>query len=235
VSRVTIAISSAVIAVAALIVVPGPGAGAGSATTACVAWAAVRPRIALGPRPAVVRTTLHGSAACAGVTTENGGSATLDGPGGSTSNYPMRWSHIGSSDTVEFYRGITEPGTYRFRSGDLQTYDAEYVHIPYTWRPTSATVRYAGRFTTISRAGARVSATLQYYAEFGWQSHAGVRTKLQRRDTRSHNWVTVASRRSSSAGRISFRVGSGQYRLASVTTGLVWGTAHGVAGTAGRA
>jgi hypothetical protein len=221
-------------AIAAVLAAAGPvalpAAGAASAPT-CVAEAAMPSRVALGARPVVLQVTLRGSSACRGVTTDNGGSATLDGPGGSSSNYPLRWARLGARDTVHFQLGLTKLGTYRISGGDLQTYDAEYMHIRYTWRSTSTSVKYVGRFAGISRSGGAVRATLQYYTNSGWHSHSGVGVELQRRS--SNSWHAIAHMRSSSAGRVSFRAGSGQYRLVSASSTYVWTANHLVGSAAG--
>jgi hypothetical protein len=211
--KISIALLAAVLGAAALLVVPS--APAGSATSGCVAWASLPHRVALAGHVVYVRSTLHGTAACRGVTADAGGSATLRGP----SDFPLRWDHVGATDTAPF-SSLDALGTYRIRTGDLQTYDASYVHIPYVWRATSTVVKYAGRFVRVARGGGRVSATLQYYARYGWEPHARVVVRLQRH--RDGAWHAVARHRSSGSGRVTFALRRGTYRLVSVTTARVW-------------
>lgn len=126
---------------ATLAIVLAPAGGAGSATRPCVAWASLPRRVVLsGANEVTVRVTLHATAACAGVTFDNGGTARLNGPG-RNSDFPLRWSHIGATDTASFYWGIDAPGVYRIARGNLQTYDADSEHIPFTWHATSMVVR----------------------------------------------------------------------------------------------
>ena len=219
-SRLILALGSAAVA-AALVTVPATGAGAGS-TEGCVAQATMPARVALGPTPVDLHITLTATPACTGVQTDNGGSATLVGPGGTTTNYPLRWYHLGAQDTAGFYPGLTQLGTYRITHGNLQTYDAEYLHIPYTWTPTATTVKYAGRFAGVSRSGRTVTATLQYFANSEWRAHRGIEVALQRQASGSTTWTTVATTHSSSSGAVSFRLGSGHYRLLSATSTWVW-------------
>ncbi len=224
-SRFTLALGSAAVAVAALVTIPAAGAGAGS-TGGCVAQASMPTRVALGVHPVVLRTTLVGTAACTGVQTDNGASATLVGPGGTTTNYPMRWGRIGGQDTATFYLGLTQLGTYRITGGDLQTYDARYLHIAYTWTPTATTVKYVGRFAGVARSSSTLSATLQYYSASGWHRHARIAVVLQRQAAGSTTWTSVATTHSSSSGGVAFHVGSGRYRLVSATSTNVWSTNH---------
>jgi hypothetical protein len=196
-----------------------PSSPAGSATS-CVAWAQLPARVSLAGHEVYVRATLQGTPECAGVTADSGGSATLNGPGPSTSDFPLRWNHLGDSDTAPLYASLNAIGTYRVGTGELQTYDARYFHIPYEWRATSTVVKYAGRFDNLSRADGALSATLQYFTKYDWAAHAGVRVQLQRRT--GTGWQTVAQQRTSGAGRVSFRDPSGTVRLVSATTGSVW-------------
>ncbi len=222
-SRVTLAITAALLAGAALVTIPASPAGS---ATSCVAWAGLPSRVSLAGREVVVRATLHGSPACRGVTADSGGSATLNGPGPSRSDFPLRWAHLGSSDSAPFY-ALDTLGTYRIRNGDLQTYDARYLHIPFEWRTTSTVVKYAGRFAGVSRHGATISARLQYYAKYGWVAHPGVVVRLQRRAADS-TWHTLARKQSSAAGRVAFVAASGTYRLVSTTTASVWSATAGL-------
>lgn len=222
-SRFTLVLGAAALAVAALVTIPASGAGAG---TGCVAQASMPSRIALGARPVVLRATLVGTPACAGVQTDNGGTATLVGPGGSSTDYPMLWTHLGAQDTATFYLGLTQLGTYRISSGNLQTYDARYLHIPYTWTPTATTVKYYGRFAGTSRSGATMRTTLQYYSSTGWHAHSGIDVVLQRQSAGSNTWTDVARTRSAASGGVAFRIGSGRYRVLSATSTNVWATGH---------
>jgi hypothetical protein len=216
--------SAAAIAAGALIAfVAIPTSPAGSATS-CVAWASLPAKVSLAGREVYVRATLHGSPECAGATTDNGGTGTLNGPGRSTSDFPLRWERIGDSDTAPFYASINALGTYRISNGDLQTYDTQYRHIPFEWHTTSTVVKLAGRFRGVTVGGGAVSARLQYYAKYGWEPHAGVLVVLQRAVGDSHEWHTVGQARTSGAGRVGFGIGSGHYRLVSATTGSVWST-----------
>lgn len=138
-SRVSIAIVSAFVALAALVGLPSSPAGS---ATSCVAWAALPQHVTLrGARPATVHITLDATPACTGVSFDNGARAVLRGPGsGPNATFPIRWSHIGATYSVTLYAGINRPGTYRIAGGELQTYDRYAVHIPFTWRATSMTV-----------------------------------------------------------------------------------------------
>jgi hypothetical protein len=219
-SRVAVALSTALLTGAALLAIPGGGAGAAES---CVAWAGLPARVALSGQPVEVRSTLHGTAACTGVTADAGAHALLNGPGPSTSDYPMLWTHLGDSDTATMYASFTVPGTYTIRGADLKTYDARYFHIPNQWRATSTTVKYAGRFAGITRTSRTIAATLQFHDKYQWRAHGKVAVALQRR-TSAGTWQTVARTETSSRGRVAFRAGSGSYRLTSATTGLVWST-----------
>ena len=135
-------ISGAVAATAAAVLLL-PSGPAGSATSGCVAWARLPRQVTLsGTNEVTIRVTLHATAACAGVSFDNGGTAVLNAPGRTGFDYPLRWRHIGGTDTASFYRGIDPPGTYTIRRGNLQTYDASSIHIPFTWRSTSMVVKY---------------------------------------------------------------------------------------------
>jgi hypothetical protein len=89
--------------------------------------------------PTTVRITLRATAACRGVTADAGATATLRGPDGR--KYPMLWNHLGASDSMSFVASLNAPGQYRLVGGNLQTYDALYRHIPFTWRVTTIDVR----------------------------------------------------------------------------------------------
>ena len=220
--RAALAAVAGVVTLATLLV---PTSGAGAAD-GCVAWATLPARVVLGPDGVTVHTTLRGTAACHGVTTDNGGTATLAGPD-RRSDLGLRWSRIGASDQATYYPTLNRPGTYRIVDGDLQTYDAKYMHIPATWRETTTVLKYAGRFTGVTHQGASVTATLQFYGRVGWQHHSNVAVALQRY-VGSGEWRTVARTHSGSGGRVSiggWRSGA-TYRLVSGSTGVVWGTAH---------
>lgn len=204
-------------AVLGLVLVPSSPAGS---ATSCVAWAQLPARVALAGQEVYVRATLTGTPECAGVTADSGGSATLNGPGPSTSDFPLRWNHLGDSDTAALYASLNAIGTYRIGTGDLQTYDARYFHIPYQWRATATRVKYAGRFRSLSVSDGTLSATLQYFAKYDWAVHAGVLVDLQRHT--ATGWQTVAQHRTSGTGRVSFRDRPGTLRLVSATTGSVW-------------
>jgi hypothetical protein len=214
----SLALSTVLIAVAALLAIPGAGAGAANA---CVAWATLPSRVALGGGPVVVRSTLRGTPACRGITADAGAQAVLDGPGRSTSDYPMLWTHLGDTDRATMYASLTVPGTYRISGADLQTYDARYFHIPNDWRTTATVVKYAGRFVGVTRTSRTIAATLQFHDQLEWRSHGKVSVALQRR-TASGAWHTVARTRASSNGQVSFRANGGRYRLVSASTRLVW-------------
>jgi hypothetical protein len=220
VSRVSTAIITAAIGVTALVAVP---AGQAGSATSCVVWASMPARLSLGPNEVKVRVTLTGTPACRGVTADSGGRATLNGPGPSTSDFPLMWDHLGASDTAPFYASLNTLGTYRVAGGDLQTYDAQYNHIAFTWRPTSMVVKYAGRFAGISHQNGRLTATLRYYARDSWRAQSGVAVHLQRRAA-SGAWQTVATHRTVASGWLSFRAGRGNYRLLSDSTASVWST-----------
>jgi hypothetical protein len=223
VSRVSVALSTALIALAALLAIPGGGAGAANS---CIAWATLPSRVALGGGPVVIRSTLRGTPACRGVTADSGAHAVLNGPGRSTSDYPMLWTHLGDTDTATMYASFTVPGTYRISGAELQTYDARYFHIPNDWRTTATVVKYAGRFAGVTRTSRTVAATLQFHDQYEWRAHGGVSVALQRR-TATGTWQTVAHTHSSSNGRVSLPARSGgTYRLASASTGVAWGAAH---------
>lgn len=222
-SRIALAVSTALVAVAGLVSIPGGGAGAADS---CVAWASLPSRVALGGSAVDVRSTLHGTPACTGVTADAGAHAVLNGPGPSTSDYPLLWTRLGDTDTATMYASFTVPGTYRISGANLQTYDAGYSHIPNVWRTTTTTVKYAGRFAGISRTARTIAATLQFHDKYQWRSHADVTVYLQRHT--ASGWQTVARAASSSRGQVGFRAGSGSYRLVSASTGLVWTTARAV-------
>jgi hypothetical protein len=226
-SRVAIALSTALLAGAALLAIPGGGAGA---TDSCVAWASLPARVALSGQAVDVRSTLQGTAACTGVTADAGAHAVLNGPGPSTSDYPMLWTHLGDTDSATMYASLTVPGTYTISGADLKTYDARYFHIPNQWRTTSTTVKYAGRFAGVTRTSGTIAATLQFHDKFQWRSHGNVAVALQRR-TAAGTWLTVARTEASDSGRVAFRTGSAPYRLVSATTGLVWGSVRSVGAT----
>jgi hypothetical protein len=227
-SRLTVALSTALIAAAALATVPWSGAGAGT-DGSCVAWAQLPARASLHGKPVVVHATLRATDACRGVTTDNGATATLTGGSDPSQRFPLRWSHIGATDTAALYGSLTKPGTYRITRGDLQTYDAEYRHIASTWDPTATVVKYAGRFRALSGGAGNLTARLQYYSKVGWTAHGGVAVALQRRS--GDSWVTLARRHSSSSGRVAFDTALRSdvgYRLVSATTGWVWSATTGV-------
>ena len=200
------------------VVVPTSGAGA---ATDCVAWGSLPSRVVLGPDGVTVHSTLHASSACAGVTADNGATATLRSPA-ARDDIQLRWSRIGAGDDATYYPSLDRPGTYRIVDGDLQTYDAEYVHIAATWHETTTVLKYEGHFAGVTRHRASLAATLKFYGSLGWQDHSRVVVSLQRRS--SSGWRTVARTRSASGGRVRFAVGSGRYRLVSAATGVVWGT-----------
>jgi hypothetical protein len=209
-------------ALAGLVVIPG---GPAASATACVAWAALPSRVSLAGRQVTVRATLHATGACRGVTADNGGTANLNGPGPSTSDFPLQWQHIGDSDTAPFHASLDALGTYRISRGELQTYDASYRHIPFEWRTTATVVKYAGRFRNVAVRAGTLTARLLYYAKYGWAAHRGVRVRLERHT--AGGWCTVARHRTSAGGRVSFAVGSGAYRLVSATTRSVWSATAG--------
>jgi hypothetical protein len=219
-SRLAVALSTALLAGAALLTIPGGGAGAADS---CVAWASLPARVALSGQGVEVRSTLQGTPACTGVTADAGAHALLNGPGPSTSDYPMLWTHLGDTDSATMYASFTVPGTYTIRDADLKTYDARYFHIPNQWRATSTTVKYAGRFAGVTRTSRTIAATLQFHDKYQWRSHGDVAVALQRR-TAAGTWQTVARAETSAQGRVAFRAGSGSYRLTSASTGLVWST-----------
>jgi hypothetical protein len=220
-TRAVLAVLAGAAALAAVLV---PTSGAGAAD-GCVAWGTLPARVVLGPNGVTVHTTLHATAACRGATMDNGATATLRGPD-SRSDVNLRWSRIGGGDQSTYYPSLDRPGTYRIVDGDLQTYDAKYVHIPATWRATTTVLKFEGRFAGVSRRGTSLAATLQFYGRLGWQHHSNVAVSLQRY-AGSGQWRTVARTRSASGGRVSFTgVGRGSYRLVSASTGVVWGTAR---------
>jgi hypothetical protein len=230
VSRTTASLS-ALIASTALatlaVVVPSTGAGAAGS---CTAWGTLPRRVTLGPNGATVRTTLHGTAACAGITTDNGGTAALRGPG-SNDDVPLRWTHFGATDEATYYPSLNRPGTYRVVDGRTQTYDAKYVHIASTWRPTATVVKYRGRFTDVSRSASGVTASLEYYGRLGWHRHGDILVSLQRRSP-SGTWHQVTRAHTSSSGRVhlSARISaSADYRLVSASSTNVWGAVRRLA------
>ena len=218
-TRTALAALAGALTIAAVVV---PSSGAGAADD-CVAWGALPARVVLGPQGVTVHSTLHGSPACAGATADNGATATLRGPA-RRDDIELRWAHIGAGDEATYYPSLNRPGTYRIVDGNLQTYDAEYVHIPAAWHETTTVLKYEGRFTGVTRRGASVAATLQFYGSLGWQDHSRVPVSLQRR-TSSGGWQTVARAHSASDGQVRFAVAGGRYRLVSASTGVVWGTA----------
>lgn len=128
---------AALAAALAVLLVPSAPAGA---VTSCVAWGAMPTRVTAGRiTPTTLRITLRSTAACRGVTADAGATATLRGPDGR--NYPILWSHLGGTDSVQFVASLNRPGRYRLINGHVQTYDAMYEHIPATWRTTSVYVR----------------------------------------------------------------------------------------------
>ncbi len=226
--RTALAALAGAVALAAVLVptsVLGPTPGAG-ASDGCVAWGTLPARVVLGPDGVTVRATLQATSACRGVTTDNGATATLRGPD-RRDDIELRWSRIGASDEATYYPSLNHPGTYRIVGGDLQTYDAKYVHIPATWRETATVVKYAGRFSGVARRGRSVTATLEFYGRLGWQHHSNVAVSVQRY-AGSGKWHTVARTHSGSGGRVAFAgiARGGTYRLVSAATGVVWGTAH---------
>lgn len=220
-TRTASAAALAAALVGAAVLVPSSGAGAGDA---CVAWGRLPARVVLGPQGVTVRTTLAGTAACTGITADNGGSAVLRGPG-RNNDVPMRWMRIGDSDEATYYPSLNQPGTYRLEDGALQTYDAQYRRIPASWRATSTAVKFAGRFVHVARGRTGVTATLEFYGRVGWQNHRGVPVTLQRWSGSA--WRTIARGHSSSTGhvRLGVRTSSrARYRLVSATTKYVWTT-----------
>jgi hypothetical protein len=88
-----------------------------------------------------VHLTLEATAGCAGGTFDNGATATMRGPGSSPNSvFPLQFDRIGGTDTLTLYAGINPSGRYRIAKGSLQTYDANAIRIPFTWRPTSTVV-----------------------------------------------------------------------------------------------
>lgn len=138
-SRLSIALAAALVAVAGVVGLGGSPAGS---ATSCVAWATLPQRVTLSAtRPTTIRTTLQGTPACTGVTFDNGATAVLRGPGsGPNASFPLRWAHIGSTYSVTLYGGINRPGTYVISNGNLQTYNRYSMHIPFTWHSTSTAV-----------------------------------------------------------------------------------------------
>jgi hypothetical protein len=139
VSRLSVVLASALLAVAAVVGLPGSPAGS---ATSCVAWASLPRQVTLSAsRATTIRTTLQASPACTGVTFDNGATAVLRGPGSSpNAALALRWSHIGATYSVTLYGGINPAGTYRIAGGNLQTYDRYSLHIPFTWHTTSVSV-----------------------------------------------------------------------------------------------
>lgn len=214
------------LATLAALTVPATGAGADDA---CTAWGSLPARVALGPHGATVHTTLRGTAACRGVTADNGATALLTGPG-RNDDVPLRYPRFGGSDEATYYASLNRPGTYRVVNGKPQTYDANYVRIPATWHVTSTEVKYGGRLVNVAQDGSGVSATLQSYGKYGWAAETGVRVSLQRR-LADGSWRTVAIGRTSGSGRVHIAHGmssSADYRLAAATTDETWGATRGL-------
>lgn len=217
------ALAATVSTVTAALIPPLSGAGATATAAApsgaCVAWGSLPARVALGPAPVTVVSTLRGTPTCTGITADAGAQATLRDPAG---NYPMVWSHLGGQDSASLLVPDNRPGTYRLESGRLQTYDAAYERIPATWRVTETVVKYAGRVVGVQRGAGRVFATVQAYGPAGWQGVGGVPVTAQQ--LRSGHWTTVASARTSASGGVRLGLpGRGQYRLVSADTGRAWG------------
>ena len=82
--------------------------------------------------------TLRGSAGCHTGGVDNGGTATLRGPG---ANDPHRWARFGSKDTQTFQLRVDKLGTYTLEDGDIQVYDVHEQLVPVHWRRTSVVVK----------------------------------------------------------------------------------------------
>jgi len=232
VSRTTlIAAAAGGSALLAALLVPASGA-AGAAS--CTAWGTLPARVALGPNGATIRTTLTGTADCRPGSLDNGGTATLAGPG-RRGDTPMHWGRFGDSDAVTYYANIERPGTYRLVGGEVQLYDADEVRMPSRWRATSTVVKYRARLTHITVGGGAVNATLQGYGPTGWTPLAGVRVVLEHR-TAGGAWRPVASARSGGAGRVALAAqarATAGYRLVSAATGDTWGATRRLTRPAG--
>jgi len=214
-------------AVLAALLVPSSGA-AGAAS--CTAWGTLPPRVALGPSGATIRTTLAGTAGCRPGSLDNGGTATLAGPG-RRGDAPMHWGRFGDSDSVTYYATIERPGTYRLVDGEVQTYDADEVRIPSRWRTTATEVKYRGRLTHVTVGGGAVSATLQGYGPTGWTPLAGLRVVLEHRAA-GGAWHAVASADTGRTGRVSVHAkarATSDYRLVSAGTADTWGATRRLA------
>ena len=208
-------------ALLAALLVPASGA-AGS--TSCTAWGTLPARVALGPDGATIRTTLAGTAECRPGSVDNGGTATLAGPG-RRGDTPMHWGRFGDSDAVTYYATIERPGTYRLVDGQVQLYDADEVRMPFRWRDTSTVVKYRARLVHVAVAGGAVRATLQGYGPTAWTPLAGVRVVLEHRAA-DGSWHAVRAARTGGAGRVALSGparATADYRLVSASTGDVWG------------
>jgi hypothetical protein len=222
---VTMLGAAAALATLAAVVVPASGAGAGDS---CTAWGTLPSRVALSPQGVTVRATLHGTAACTAESFDNGGTAVLRGPG-ANDDAPMRWSRMGASDWATYYPSLDRPGTYRLVDGRTQTYDADEIRIPSSWRATATVVKYQGRFTRVAVHDGGASASLQAYGATGWAGQGHVAVQLQRWARGA--WHAVARGRTSASGHAHLNAhisASGDYRLVSATTKNVWSTTRSV-------
>jgi hypothetical protein len=219
-----IGLAAATAAVATAVLLPISAAGADNS---CVAWGTLPARVVLDPNGATVRTSLHGTAACTGVSFDNGGSAVLRGPGANNET-PLRWMRFGATDEATYYPSLNRPGTYRVIDGRTQSYDADEDRIPSSWRSTTTVVKYKSRFTAVRRSGAGITATLQAYGRIGWQAQRHVKVVLQRR-TASGTWHTVARGQTSGGGRVHLAArisASADYRLVSAAGTDAWGASR---------
>jgi len=208
-------------AVLAALLVPSSGA---AASASCTAWGTLPARVALGPHGATIRTTLHGTAGCRPGSLDNGGTATLAGPG-RRGDAPMRWGRFGDSDAVTYYAAIERPGTYRLAGGEVQVYDADEVRVPFRWHETSTVVKYRSRITHVAVGRGGVTATVQGYGPAGWSPMSHVRVVLEHRAA-DGAWRALAHGHTGSAGRVSLSAAAhatSAYRLVSASTHDTWG------------
>ncbi|MBE7189628.1 hypothetical protein [Jatrophihabitans endophyticus] len=108
-----------------------------SAAASCTAWGTLPSHVKLRSHPVTVHMTLRGSDACHTGGVDNGGTATLHGPGATD---PQRWARLGSTDTQTFQVRVNRPGTYTLGHGDIQIYNRREVLVPVHWRRTSMDV-----------------------------------------------------------------------------------------------
>lgn len=132
-SRIAVAGAVVTTASAALLT----AAGAASASPSCSAWGAMPQHVALGRHPVTIHLTLRGSGGCRAGGVDNGGTATLRGPGAKD---PHRWAHFGGTDTQTFALRVDRLGTYTLQNADIQVYDSREQLVPVHWRRTSVVV-----------------------------------------------------------------------------------------------